>query len=224
MAEKKVLTRKEKIQEMTILALFIAIIAVMGFIPWVGFIPLFGLSVTIIHIPVLIGAAVLGRKGGVILGLAFGVVSFIRGATSGGFDFVFIFPWVSILPRLIFGLLCYDMIRLFRKIIKNRLVALMVSFLLLSLIHSILVLPMMVSTFPIILNNSGYSSIVGSNADALAFIQGTSTFGSMMKWIWGVLITNSVAEALAAAVIGGIVADRIIAYLKFNNKKIASEV
>ncbi|MBI9010057.1 MAG: ECF transporter S component [Tenericutes bacterium] len=217
MSKKKVLTKKERINEMTILGLFIAIIAVMGLVPFLGFIPIFGLSATIVHIPVLIGAVLLGRKNGVILGLAFGVVSLIRGATSVGFDFVFIFPWVSILPRVIFGLIIYDVYRLFSKFIKVRIVALIVSFIVLSMIHSLLVLPMLVTTFPLILGSASWSSTVGSVEGVLEWMQDTSAFSTAMKWILGVLVTNSLVEALLAGVIGGTVADRLIQYLKLNN-------
>jgi len=215
MATKKVLTKRERIREMTIMAMFIAIIVIMAFVPWLGFIPIFGVSATIIHIPVLIGGVLLGRKNAIILGTTFGVVSMIRGAMSGGFDFIFVFPWVSVLPRFIFGLLIYDVYRLFSKVIKTRIFALGVSFFILSLIHSLLVLPMMVATFPMILGNANFTDIVGG--DALGVIQSTDTFSLAMKLIWGVLSTNSIIEAGLAVVIGGIVADRLIAYLKLNN-------
>lgn len=216
MSKKRVLTKKERIREMTILGLFIAIIVVMGFVPFLGFIPIFGLSATIIHIPVLIGAVLLGRKNGVILGLAFGVVSFIRGATSGGLDFVFIFPWVSILPRVIFGLIIFDVYKFFKKLIKVRVIALAVSFFVLSLIHSLMVLPMMISAFPIVMGNANMAATIGG--DAMAFIEGSVvSFNSVMGVIWGTLITFSVAEAGLAAIIGGIVADRLIQYLHLNN-------
>jgi uncharacterized membrane protein len=213
---KRVMSSRDKIREMTIIAMFIAIIAVMGFIPQVGFIQIFGVSATLIHIPVLIGAVLLGRKGGIILGLAFGLVSLIRATTSGGFDFLFIFPWVSILPRFIFGLIIYDFYRLIHKLIKIQIIALVVSFLLLSLIHSLMVLPMMVSTFPIILNNANFTEIVG---DSMSTIEGTNSFALAMKLIWGVLITNSIIEAALAAIIGGIVTDRLIKYLNFPGNK-----
>lgn len=215
MATKRVLTKRERIREMTIMAMFIAIIVIMAFVPWLGFIPIFGVSATIIHIPVLIGGVLLGRKNAIILGTTFGVVSMIRGAMSGGFDFIFVFPWVSVLPRFIFGLLIYDIYRLFSKVIKTRIFALGVSFFILSLIHSLLVLPMMVATFPMILGNANFTDIVGG--DALGVIQSTDTFSLAMKLIWGVLSTNSIIEAGLAALIGGIVADRLIAYLKLNN-------
>ncbi|OQX93453.1 MAG: hypothetical protein B6I17_02545 [Tenericutes bacterium 4572_104] len=215
MATKNTLTKRERIRKMTVLAMFIAIIVIMAFVPWLGFIPVFGVSATIIHIPVLIGGILLGRKPAIILATIFGVVSLIRGAMSGGFDFIFIFPWVSILPRFLFGLAIYDVYRLFSKIIKQRIIAIAVSFFLLSLLHSILVLPMMVATFPMIISNANFSSIVGG--DVLTLMKGTDTLGLALKLIWGVLITNGIIEAVLAAVIGGIVADRLFVYLKFNN-------
>jgi len=208
-------SKKERIREMTILAMFIAIITVMAFVPQLGFVTIFAVSATLIHIPVLIGGVLLGRKGGIILGLAFGIVSLIRGAMSGGFDYLFIFPWVSVLPRFIFGLIIYDVYRLLHKLIKVRIAALAVSFLILSLIHSIMVLPMMVATFPLVINNASMADIVGG--DTIAYMQTIDSLSLALKLIWGVLITNSIIEALLAAVIGSIVADRLIEYLHINS-------
>ncbi|MBN2541194.1 MAG: ECF transporter S component [Bacilli bacterium] len=218
MTEKRVMSKRDKTREMTIIAMFMAIIVVMGFVPQIGFITIFAVSATLIHIPVLIGGALLGRRAGIILGLTFGAVSLIRGATSGGFDFVFVFPWVSILPRFIFGLLIYDVYHFFNKLIKARIVALSVSFLLLSLLHSVMVLPMMVTTFPIIVNNASLGEIVGG--DYLTLMQDTNSLSLALKLIWGVLITNSLVEAALAASVGAIVADRLIQYLKFNNNTV----
>lgn len=204
-------SKRQVIREMTILAMFIAIIVVMGFVPWLGFIPLFGVSATLIHIPVLIGGTLLGRKNSVILGLVFGLVSFARAFTSGGLDYVFIFPWVSILPRFILGLIIYDVVRFFRKIIKVRILAFGVAFFVLTLIHTLMVVPLMVSTFPIVLGNPDMSSIVGSAGTG--FMNTLNSFGAIMKIIWVVLISNGIIEAGLAAVIGGIVADRLVFYL-----------
>jgi ABC-type enterobactin transport system permease subunit len=79
-----------------------------------------------------------------------------------------------------------------------------------------MVLPMMVSTFPIILNNANFTEIVG---DSMSTIEGTNSFALAMKLIWGVLITNSIIEAALAAIIGGIVTDRLIKYLNFPGNK-----
>lgn len=211
------LSNKQKIREMTILAMFIAIILVMAFVPFLGFITIGPVSATIIPIPVMIGGVLLGRKNGIILGLTFGVASLIRATYSANFDFLFIFPWVSVLPRFLFGLLIFDTYRFFKRILKIQILALIVSFFVLSLLHSLFVLPMMVSTFPIILGNASLAEIVGSSA--MATIETTSTFSLAMKLILGILISNSIFEALLAATIGAIVCDRLMVYLKISSVK-----
>lgn len=205
---------KSKVQQMTILAMFIAIIIVMGFVPNLGFITIAGVSATLIHLPVLIGGVLLGRKSAILLGLTFGLASFARAFTSYGFDFLFVFPWVSILPRVIFGLLIYDFYRLVAKFIKQRLVAMMVSFFLLTMIHSLMVLPMMISSFPVLLGNTSWSQIAAGAEneyqDALTFMASVQSIDTALSIIWGILISNSLVEALLAGSIGAIVTDRLV--------------
>lgn len=205
---------------MTLLAMFIAIIAVMAFVPYLGFITIGAISATIIPIPVLIGGVLLGRKGGIILGLTFGVVSLIRGAMSVNFDYLFIFPWVSVLPRFIFGLLIYDTYQIIKKIFRIQILSLVIAFFLLSMIHSLLVLPMLVTTFPIVLGSPSLQGIVGG--DNVTFIQSIDSFRAVMGLIFGILISNSIVEALLAASIGAIVTDRLLVFL--NRKEKIEEV
>lgn len=63
---------------MTQVALFSALIILMAFTPFLGYIPLGFTRATIIHIPVIIGALVLGPKKGAMLGFVFGLTSFIN--------------------------------------------------------------------------------------------------------------------------------------------------
>jgi len=216
MNTKQFFGNKKKVREMTLLAMFIAIVIVMGFIPYLGYITILGTSsVTLIHIPVLIGAVIMGRKGGIILGLTFGVTSFLRALTSVGLDYIFIFPWVSILPRFIFGLIIYDVYRFFLKLLKGRLLALVISFGLLTIIHTLMVLPLMISAFPLALNLPSVSSVVNSGGEGLLdFMRGTSSISTIMTVILGVLVSNGIIEAAIAASVGAIVADRLIAILK----------
>ena len=94
-----------KARDITFHALIIALIVVMGFVPeagYISFVP--GISFSLIHLPVLLGAYHKGWKGGIIYGIAFGVTSWIQGMMSGvGFNALFAMPWVSIPPRLLFG-------------------------------------------------------------------------------------------------------------------------
>ena len=73
--------KNQKIQNLTFLAVFTAIILLMGFTP-IGYIKTLGLEITLLVIPVVIGAILLGPKAGTFLGFMFGVTSLIQ-AISG---------------------------------------------------------------------------------------------------------------------------------------------
>lgn len=64
-----------------------------------------GLSATIMHIPVIIGAVIEGPWVGLLIGLIFGLTSMIRAAVApnGPLDPLFINPLLSVLPRLFIG-------------------------------------------------------------------------------------------------------------------------
>ncbi|MDD3142530.1 MAG: ECF transporter S component, partial [Lachnospiraceae bacterium] len=59
-------------------ALFSAIIVILAFTPFLGYIPLGFTRATIIHIPVIIGSLMLGPKKGAVLGGVFGMTSLIN--------------------------------------------------------------------------------------------------------------------------------------------------
>jgi uncharacterized membrane protein len=71
-----------------------------GFIPWLS-----GASLTVMHVPVIIGAILEGPWVGVAIGLIFGVFSLIQAAVAptGPADVWFTNPVVSVLPRLLIG-------------------------------------------------------------------------------------------------------------------------
>lgn len=96
---------KKLVSDLTLDGLFIAILAILTFVPYVGFIPLGFISITIIHIPVILGAIFLGWKSGILYGTAFGLVSLLKAATSPVtiMDPYFVNPAISVLPRLLFG-------------------------------------------------------------------------------------------------------------------------
>lgn len=77
-------TKKFTTQYMVQLALMIAIILLMSFTP-LGYLKVGPLSMTLLTVPVAVGAIVLGPVGGLICGLTFGLTSFYSAMTSGGF-------------------------------------------------------------------------------------------------------------------------------------------
>ena len=70
---------RENLRKFILFSLFVAIVLIFGFTPQLGFIQATpGLLITTIHIPVIIGACVLGWKYGAALGGLFGLISVIR--------------------------------------------------------------------------------------------------------------------------------------------------
>lgn len=99
--------KKDIILDMSVDAMFIALILIMNFVPNLGFISVGTfISFTLMHLPVLLGAVSGGVRRGVILGFAFGIASWIQ-AMQGvtGLNVYFIYPWISVLPRVLFGFL-----------------------------------------------------------------------------------------------------------------------
>ena len=71
-----------------------------GFIPWFG-----GISLTIMHVPVIIGAILEGPLVGAGIGLIFGLFSMLQAAIAptGVLDPLFTNPLLAVLPRLFIG-------------------------------------------------------------------------------------------------------------------------
>ena len=198
--------RNAKVLQMTIHAMFIGIMALMTFIPQIGFISITPVvSFTLLHLPVLIGALLFGWKVGLTYGMFFGLFSFIRAVTSpvSYIDFYFADPLVSILPRALFGLisgLAFDFIKLIKKNWLNKLV-ISGSAAVLTVIHSIVVLLVLGLIYaPAI---EGETNFIGS---------GIATYWALMGLI---LVTNGVFEALIAAIILPVLALAIARYPRF---------
>lgn len=68
--------KKSNLNELVLLALFTALIVLLGFTP-LGLIPLGFINVTILCVPVIVGTLFMGLKDGLVLGAAFGLTSFI---------------------------------------------------------------------------------------------------------------------------------------------------
>ena len=210
--------RDKKVLEMTMIAMFVAIIAIMSFVPFLGFITVGIAAITIIHIPVILGGIIGGRRVAIVLATVFGVFSMIRAfMTPDGLNVFFQNPLVSVLPRLLFGVALYyiylgvhkvlprqkesaeETSEISKKVVKHtrELVALGITFGLSSLVHSMLVLPVLfafASGTTVMIN-----TFEGVDPDALSFI-------------WIVMGANGFLEAVLAVVIGAPVAWRVRAF------------
>lgn len=116
--------------ELVQLALLGAIIIILAFTPFLGYIPLGFTRATIIHIPVIIGCLLMGPKNGAILGAIFGLTSLMNntmnptvtsfvftpfyslGEYSGGISSLI----VCFLPRILVGVIPYYVFHLMERL------------------------------------------------------------------------------------------------------------
>lgn len=97
--------KKNQLFQLTLTAMFSAIIIALTFIPFTGYISYGLLSITTIHVVVILGAVVLGPLRGTILGLVWGVTCLLYAFMNGTADAViFLNPMISVVPRILVGL------------------------------------------------------------------------------------------------------------------------
>lgn len=108
----------------------------LGFIPWFS-----GASLTIMQVPVIIGAVLEGPIVGAIIGLFFGIFSLIQAAVAptGPTDVWFTNPLLSVLPRLFIGPISW---LIYRALKRWQIPALIVAGIGGSLTNTVLVLGM----------------------------------------------------------------------------------
>jgi uncharacterized membrane protein len=119
-AQNKNLSR-DQIRRLTITGMLTAIIILLAFTN-LGLIPIGTISITTIHLPVLIGLLAEGPLVGFILAFVFGACSLLRAliSPSGPFDVFFLNPMISILPRLLIPLAAWGMYRLIKALLPNK--------------------------------------------------------------------------------------------------------
>ena len=114
---------------MSLAGIFTAIIIAMSVVPFLGYIPLGFMNATIIHVPVIIGAIILGPKYGAYLGLVFGVTSLVKATIAPGVTSFVFSPFVTIggysgnmwsaviaiVPRVCIGIVAYFVYKLIMK-------------------------------------------------------------------------------------------------------------
>jgi len=110
-----------------------------GFIPWIS-----GASLTIMHLPVIIGAVLEGPVVGTIIGLIFGGFSLLQAAIAptGPADVWFVNPIISILPRLFIGPIAWLVYKSLRPL--KEIIGLIASGIAGSLTNTVLVLTVLV--------------------------------------------------------------------------------
>lgn len=182
----------EKLREILLLTFFIIVQIILTISPF-GFIYLGGISITIVHIPVIVGACLFGPKKGALLGFVFGFMSLLKASFTPDISAFMFSPFVSIagrqgnwssllvcfLPRILLGISAGYLYRF--PFLHKTIVAILTG-LFASLLHSILVLGLIYLFFA-----PAYAALL--QIDSRAVIQA----------LCAVLSINGLAEAALAA-------------------------
>lgn len=178
---------KSKAYRLTIRGILIAIIMVQSMVPFLGFIPLFAVSITIIHITVIVAAITLGTKDGMLIGLIWGLLTMYRAwtmPTTPLDTLIFTNPVVSVLPRILVGLVAGVLFTFLYKKTNKFYLATTVSAALGSLTNTVLVLGLMGAIY----------------TEPVAAAYNTTTSG-LMSVLLVLVGTNGIPELIAAVVI-----------------------
>lgn len=142
----------------TTVALLVSLELVLGFTP-LGFIAIPPVSITTMHIPVIITALILGPSEGAIVGLTFGLISLFKASTgaSASVTGLLFSPFASgaplysiimcLIPRVLLGIIPAYVNRLLSKFIKATPLSAAISAGVASICHTIMVLGCMVIFF-----------------------------------------------------------------------------
>lgn len=182
---------------MALLAMLCGLLLVMG-MTGIGFIPLPVIKATTMHIPVILGAILLGPKAGAVLGGVFGLCSIWTNTTTPGLLSFAFSPfmstdglvgvmkslWIALGCRILFGALAGWIWILVRKICKQDFAALPVTAAVSTICHTLLVM------------GSIYMLLTQQYAEAKN-VAISAVFGLIM----GTVTASGIPEAIAAAIL-----------------------
>ena len=189
--------KKMDTRYMATLAMFCGILLVMG-ATGIGFIPLPVIKATTMHIPVILGAILLGPAAGAVLGCVFGLCSIWANTTSPGLLAFAFSPfmtteglpgvlkslWIALGCRILLGVIAGWLWKGLKKVLKQDYLALPVTAAVSTICHTILVM------------GSIYLLLAQQYAQAKN-VAITAVFGLVM----GTVTASGIPEAIIAAVL-----------------------
>lgn len=191
--------KKTDVRLLAQMALLVALELVLAFTP-LGYIPLGFMNATTMHIPVILGACLLGPKMGGVLGAVFGVTSVVRATLTPNLTSFVFTPFysfspefsgnwtsliVAIVPRVLIGVIAGLVFQFIMRVLHDKqAVALPVAGFIGSMVNTIGVMGLIYLLF-----GEQYAAAGGQSYDLL------------LKVILGVVAMNGVPEALIAAVL-----------------------
>lgn len=175
---------RTSIRKLVVIAMLSSISIFLG-LSGLGFIVLPAFKLTIMHVPVIIGAILEGPVVGAAVGLMFGLFSMYQAVTAPTLtSFVLLNPLVSVLPRILIGIVAYYSYRALLKTIKKTKISIGISAILATFTNTVGVLGM---TYILYLEKYAQALDISPSAVGTTLI--------------GVASTNGLLESIASALI-----------------------
>lgn len=205
----------KKTYQMVLTALFTAIIIMMAFVPYVGYINLVVIKATLIHVPVIIGSIMLGPKRGAFLGFVFGCTSLINNTFNPSLLSFAFSPFYSIgeiggnfwsivicfIPRILVGVLPYFVYVGIRRLFKEKgagdWIALPAAGVVGAITNTLLVMNLIYFCF----------------CEEFAAAKAIAT-DAVYSAILGIIAANGIPEAIVAAVFTTVICKALKRYLR----------
>ena len=207
------MTNQNRTYKLVVASLLMAIMILLQ-IMQLGIIPFltFTFPITVLHIPVIIGAIILGPRYGGFLGFVFGVISvasntyrvlptsfafspFLHPLFSTGF---FASILVCFVPRILIGVFAALVFRALCRVDKTKLAATTASAIIGTLTNTVLVL-------------TGIWFLFG---DSYAAAKNLPGLAPLLPFIWTIIAANGVVEMIAAVVLAVPIAGALLRFTK----------
>lgn len=196
---------RQNVRKMVIVAMLSGICLFLG-LTGLGFIPLPLFKLTILHLPVIIGAIIEGPVVGASIGLIFGLLSIYQNITAPTPMSPFFYnPLVSILPRVLIGIVSYYVYKFLRSKLKNVKLSISIAAIIGSLMNTIGVLGLIYLIY-----FKDYAQILMDKGTVAS-----NSISAVTTALLTVIGTNGLAEAILSAII---VTPIVIAVSKIQKK------
>lgn len=182
---------REHIRKMVVISMLSGISIFLG-LTGLGFIPLPLFKLTILHLPVIIGAIIEGPVVGASIGFIFGLFSIYQNITAPTVMSPFFYnPIVSILPRVLIAITAYYTYNFLKTKLNNLKLSIGIASIIGSLTNTVGVLGSIY-----LLYFKSYSDILIANGTITS-----SSRSSVALALLSIVTTNGLAEAILSALI-----------------------
>lgn len=191
--------RSTKTIKMAQMAILIAVVLIMAFTP-LGYLKTAGLEISLITIPVAIGAMVIGPTAGAVLGAVFGFTSFYQcfGMSPFGAMLLSINPlytfFVCVPTRILMGYLAGLLFKAFIKADKGNTVCYFVGGFMTAFLNTLFFMGILILFF---WNTEYIQSLNAAGANAFMFVIAFVGINGVVEWIATTVAGGIVSKAVA---------------------------